>query len=47
VRRLPRRPEDWPHVFVARLNAGELDGVAALYQIRTGGTPVARAILGA
>jgi uncharacterized protein (TIGR02246 family) len=28
---LPRRPEDWPRAFVERLNAGDLDGVAALY----------------
>ncbi len=28
----PRRPEEWPQAFVARLNAGDLDGAAALYE---------------
>lgn len=27
----PRRAEDWPRAFVERLNAGDLDGAAALY----------------
>ncbi len=26
-----RRPGDWPRVFTERLNAGDLDGVVALY----------------
>jgi uncharacterized protein (TIGR02246 family) len=26
-----RRPEEWPHAFTERLNAGDLDGVMALY----------------
>ncbi|MGE3774751.1 MAG: nuclear transport factor 2 family protein [Gammaproteobacteria bacterium] len=31
-RRPPARPEDWPSTFTARLNAGDLDGVVALYE---------------
>lgn len=27
----PHPPEDWPRLFTERLNAGDLDGVVALY----------------
>lgn len=29
---LATKPEDWPHVFEQRLNAGDLDAVMALYE---------------
>jgi hypothetical protein len=28
---LPRGVEDWPRAFVARVNAGDLDGAARLF----------------
>jgi uncharacterized protein (TIGR02246 family) len=28
---LPRKPEDWPRLFVEYLNSGDLEAVAALY----------------
>lgn len=28
---LPRKPEDWPRLFVQHLNSGDLEAVAALY----------------
>jgi ketosteroid isomerase-like protein len=28
----PHEPEDWPHLFEQRLNAGDLDEVMTLYQ---------------
>ena len=28
----PVEPQDWPHIFTERINAGDLDGVAALYE---------------
>jgi uncharacterized protein (TIGR02246 family) len=28
---LPRKPEDWPPLFVQHLNSGDLEAVAALY----------------
>jgi uncharacterized protein (TIGR02246 family) len=48
---LPNRPEDWPAVFVERLNAGDLLGVLELYAkdarfvTPTGATLVGRAAI--
>ena len=28
---LPRKPEDWPRLFVQHLNSGDLEAVVALY----------------
>jgi hypothetical protein len=45
---LPNQPEDWPRQFEEQLNAGDLDGVMALYEkdarfvTRTGETLVGR-----
>src|SRR5688572_21638123 len=45
---LPQTPEDWPGLFTAYLNAGDLDGVIALYEqgarfvTRSGGTLLGR-----
>lgn len=30
--KLPSQPEDWPRLFTERLNAGDLEGVVALYE---------------
>jgi uncharacterized protein (TIGR02246 family) len=32
INMIPMRPEDWPAAFAERLNAGDLDGVMALYE---------------
>lgn len=29
---LPVEPQDWPRIFTERINAGDLDGAAALYE---------------
>jgi uncharacterized protein (TIGR02246 family) len=30
---LPVEPQDWPRIFTERINAGDLDGAAALYEL--------------
>jgi uncharacterized protein (TIGR02246 family) len=30
--KLPVEPQDWPRIFTERINAGDLDGAAALYE---------------
>jgi hypothetical protein len=32
LRQLPVEPQEWPRIFTERINAGDLDGAAALYE---------------